>query len=875
MKNRFEQSAPLPLIAMLLIAAMLVIEQPTVRVALLLLALLIVVTVGIWPLMRRWRGRGGVRRPRRVLALWCLLGVIGVAGFGAMLATRPTLRTTYPAAQFVTAPGIAEQRGFYPPDTDTAGNQYVWTRDRGTLVFGFLVRKPVTFTLALRSAAIAGGPDAPVTVEVNGTAGGIFRPDPKDPQFQTFTLRLVPYDWGGERTEVRLLTETFMPGKSDTRTLGTMVQSIAVDTTEAWAGVGRRLWLLWAIPACALLACALPALSRLLPSPRAYLMGYGALAACALGAGCAVALIALLVRIGVIERDTYYVWLMALCFFAACFFGALLTLPLGAWGAASVLTRARQGIAASRLRALPDVVAAWVNAKRAPLPDEPEPSRRALACDLALLLVLAFGVRLLWVVLVPPWQAPDEPDHYSYVTQLVEQGRVPQTIAPDYPPFSTELMTSWKYSLLGDISSLGRGEPPQLAHLPVNFDYAVSRAYEAPREERRSGAAGAANPHPPLYYLIGAVPYALLRDAPIFSRMYAVRGASAALGALSCVFSYLFAFELRRSRRWGWALGCCMALLPMYAFITATVNNDVGMDCAGAALIWLVVRAWKRDEFSPRLALALGIAAGCALLTKATVYPIVLIAGIAVFAKTVQTWRASREHAARHAAALGLFAAPVAAFYLPWLFLQYHVAHQIKIITIPLAPLFRWLTGMVTAAAGGTDSVAIARSDIRFSLWDYLRFEQGRGGTYFDNLFIKDMWGVFGWLDVTLADPFYTAIAIFVIIGLIGSGAQIVGQARRRHSSLLLAGIVLAHVAFLFVVIDWFISYANSGHEFGLQGRYFFPVLAPALYLLLSGWEYLCGENGIALRLAPFAMALLQVVAVGTIIARYYGVVFG
>lgn len=872
MKNRFEQSAPLPLIAMLLVALVLVIEQPLVRVALLVFALLVGVVVGVRPLVRRWRGGSGAR-PRATIALWCLLGVIGFAGFGALLATRPTLRTTYAATRLATAPGIAEQRGFYPPDTDTAGNQYVWTRDRATLVFDFLIRKPVTFTLALRSAAIAGGPDAPVIVELNGKNVGTFSPDPKNPQFQTFTLRLVPFDWGGERTEMRLLTQTFVPGRNDTRTLGTMVQSVTVDTTEAWAGVGRRLWLLWAIPACALLAAGLLALSRRL---QTRLAGYGALAACALGAGCAALLIALLLRVGVIQRDTYYVWLVTLVFFVASFLTALMTLPLGAWGAASALTLTRQRIAASRLRGLPGRVGAWAQAARAPLPEGPEPGRRAIARDLGLLFVLAFGVRLLWVVLVPPWQAPDEPDHYSYVTQLVEQGRVPQTTAPGYPAYSAEVTTSWEYSLFGVISSLGRSEPPQLAALPVQFDYAAARAYEAPRAERRSGGAGRANPHPPLYYLIGAVPYALFRDAPVLTRLFAVRGASAALGALSAVFAYLLAVELRRSRRWGWALGCAMALLPMYVFITATVNNDVGMDAAAAALIWLTVRVWKRRELSPRLALAVGVAAGSALLMKVTVYPIVLIAGIVVLAKTIQAWHASRQHAVRYATALGAFAATTAAFYLPWLLLQYRYTNQIKIITIPLAPLFRWLAGAtIAAAAEPTNAPAAALAQIKFSLWQYLQYEQGRGWPYFSNVFIRSFWGIFGWLDVPLAPGVYTAITIVVLIGIAGALLQLALQHQWRRSIRLLIGIILTQVVFLFVVIDWYASYANSGQEFGLQGRYFFPALAPALYLLLSGWEYLCGENGVALRLAPLAMALLQVIAVGTMIARYYGVVFG
>lgn len=873
-RNRVESLAPLPLVTILLVIATLATARPLLKTALLILTvltltLLIGAAAGVRPLLRRLRATRGAQW---ITAPWLLLAVVGIAGFIAMVATRPTLQVTYPASAFTTAPGIAEQRGFYPPETDAAGNRYVWTRDRGTLVFDFLPRKPITLALALRSAAVAGGPDTPVTVEINGQPVGRLRPDPANPQFQTFTLRVTPNDWGGERTELRLSTQTFVPGRSDTRTLGTMVESVAVDTTEAWSGVARRLALLGAIPACALLAAGFLLWSRRSGAPLA---GYGALAFCALGAGGAALLAALVTRAGVIQRDTYYVWLLTLGLFIVTFSVALLALPLGAWGSASALARGWRRIAASRLGGLAGRIGARVQAARAPLPEEPEPQRRALARDLVLLFALAFGVRLLWVVLVPPWQAPDEPDHYSYVTQLVEQGRMPQTTAPGYPAYSEEVTASWGYTLIGAISSLGGNAPPPLAQLPVAYDYTTARAYEAPGAARRSGAAGRASPHPPLYYLIGAAPYALVRDAPILTRLYAVRSASAALGALSSVFAYLLAFELRRSRRWGWALGCAMALLPMYVFITATVNNDVGMDAAAAALLWLTVRVSKQATLSPRLAVAVGVAAGAALLMKVTVYAIVLVAGVVVLVKSVQAYRASRQHPARHAAAFGAFAASAAVLYLPWLVLLYRSTDQIKLISIPLAPLFRWLTGATTVAAGGPDRPPLAQFALRFPIGDYLRSQQERGWLYFDNLFIKDVWGMFGWLDVPLAEPVYTAIRVFVAIGGIGVALQCARQARWRRFSLLLAGIVLVQVFFLFVVIDWYGAYANSGQEFGLQGRYFFPVLAPALYLLLSGWEYLAGENGIALRLVPLAMALLLVVAVGTVIARYYGVVFG
>ena len=46
---------------------------------------------------------------------------------------------------------------------------------------------------------------------------------------------------------------------------------------------------------------------------------------------------------------------------------------------------------------------------------------RAITSDLVLLLLLAFSLRVIWVFLIPPWQAPDEPAHFAYIAHIGEQ----------------------------------------------------------------------------------------------------------------------------------------------------------------------------------------------------------------------------------------------------------------------------------------------------------------------------------------------------------------------------------------------------------------------------------------------------------------------
>jgi len=511
-----------------------------------------------------------------------------------------------------------------------------------------------------------------------------------------------------------------------------------------------------------------------------------------------------------------------------------------------------------------------------PPPAEPPPTHRDVRRDLALIFVVAFGIRLLWAVITPPWQAPDETAHFTYIQHLVEQREIPRRQNTPYPLASVEEVTSRDLTLFRGLTGAGTSQGGTLPYLPITYDYYAARAYQSSGTNRWSQAGGSATPYPPLYYFFGAIPYAVFRDAPILTRLFAIRCVTAILGALSCVFAYLLAYELRRTRRWGWALGLAMALMPMYAFITATVNNDVAMNLCATALIWLIVRAVPREDLSRPLALAVGLTSGMALLTKPAILPVVAIAGIVVYGKLLAGLRLSWNQAREAALNFGTYAISLLALYMPWLLFRARHYGDIGFAAVPVRVLTRFLTETPVAASSAHLSVGLppfAVSD--FSLWDYLSYEKGLGWRYFHDLFFRTFWGDFGWLDAPLADRFYLPlIAVYALAG-VGLLSQIFRQPTRRPILLVLLGIVAAQTIFLFIGVDWFEGFVVRGKGLGLQGRYFFPVLAPLLFLLLSGWDYLWGSRPAGLRIALAGMLALQLIALATMLTRYYGVVIG
>lgn len=865
--------SPLVLVALLLGAAFLATDEPRVRAGVLALAWGIVLVAGGRAAYRRWpRLAGGV--------LTVAGGLLAAVAFGVLATLNPPLKYTF----VPNVPGgpaeVVTTRGFYRSETDGAGNRFAWTQGRATLLLDFLVHRPVTLTVEMRSAALAaGGRDLPVAVVVNDQQVGELRPDPRDPAFQSLSLRFVPPDWGGERSEIKLVAPVFQaPG--DSRQLGTMVRAITIDKTEAWSGFARRLWLLWLVPACAALAVAGAWRARHAPT-RATVWRVGGVAACAIGGGAAAAITVLLWRIGPIEPTRYLVGVLAGGYLAAAFVTGAIALLAG-------VPRVQAG-GAWLARAVAPLMA-----RRTAAPPRAGQSRgtvgsgwRGVRGDLAAVFAVALAVRVIWALVVPPWLAPDEFDHYVYAAHVAEQGRLPYPDDERYPPYPVEVGKSADLALVPQLSSTLTGmTEASLPYLPVYHDYAAAREYRGKLADRQSAAGARATPYPPLYYLYAAVPYRIAYDTPVITRLYAVRVGSAVLGALACVCGYLFAWESRRgqgARQWGAALGLCMALMPQHGFITASANNDAALFFLCTALCWLLARLWWQSRAAFGLMFALGVVAGAIIVTKPTGLGVVVsVAGLVLLWVLARSWGAWGTLRPR-IVAVGAGMAGLLLISTPWFVYRRLVvdAPRPRAATEIFASWAGHFTGTITVAAATaadptTAPPALAQAAERtYSFAEYLATIGRHEPEHWHWLFVRTVWGMFGWLDEPLPARAYAAITVAVVIGLIGLVGLLLVQPPRRPAALLALALVLGQTAFLFVGADYFEGFRRSGFELGLQGRYFLPVLAPYLFLLLSGWQFLLRDRPVGLRLAPLAMLALLLVGFSTLLATYYGVTFG
>ncbi len=236
---------------------------------------------------------------------------------------------------------------------------------------------------------------------------------------------------------------------------------------------------------------------------------------------------------------------------------------------------------------------------------------RRLALSLFLLAALNF---VSWSLISPPFQAPDEVDHFAYTQSLVERGT-----EPSRDPASPLLRWSNQEGLLLEHMSFATDH--QIGDTTVPWLPLEQRRWEAAVASLHPSAANGggnetAATHGPIYYAALAPAYLLGGGSPL-SQLTLMRIVSALIGALTVLFTFLMVRELAPGRPWLAVLAALLVTFqPMYGFISGAINNDVGVNAGAAALELLLIRILRR-----------GLTVPTALLTGAVLALLPLVKG--------------------------------------------------------------------------------------------------------------------------------------------------------------------------------------------------------------------------------------------------------
>ncbi len=460
---------------------------------------------------------------------------------------------------------------------------------------------------------------------------------------------------------------------------------------------------------------------------------------------------------------------------------------------------------------------------------------------LALLLALSLIRGILYSAVTPPWQAPDEPDHFQYIAFLVRYHRFPtrQDIAAE------EWLQTQVYASMQEFGFWARR-----AHAP------------GPKvlEEEYRAAVG----HPPLYYLFGALLLAPFSRCDLVTQLHVLRLWSVLLGTLTVLVAYLTAKVLfPENASWQLAVPAFIVFLPMHTFITSSINNDSLAELLSSLVIYSLLRI-LRGGLSWQRVVSVACLLVSGLVTKRTTTFAIPLAALTIipFYYLKKSPKLSPTDEAPH-------------YPLRWLRPRY-----IWLLIVGAIGLGLWALTRHSPSAIRHPLFAIRYSPFALRYFRLLlepqRYTPAALKAYalFSLLTFASFWANFGWMNVPLDLSWYTALAAFSLLALCGLGLFAIRVVRGTETLE-----IWQRRAFLMLLLAVVLIFAQTS---GLmivqgtpqQGRYLFPALIPLTVFFTLGlrqWVPTRYRSVFPLALALGMFVLDSISLCCYIIPHFYG----
>lgn len=406
-----------------------------------------------------------------------------------------------------------------------------------------------------------------------------------------------------------------------------------------------------------------------------------------------------------------------------------------------------------------------------------ETKMRGSVWTVRLFVALFIGLSIQFAFATPIFEAPDEPQHFSFVSRIANRWRLPNQMAA------------------------GNGGAEQEGSQPPLF-YVTAAIVITPFERTGLGMLRQENPHAQTgnpgalsnyNHALQHEPYPVQFDPPR-AAVYAVRLLNVIFGAVTvwAVWRASRAAAPRHSKIALLATGLT-ALNPQFAFISGAVNNDALAAMWGSLVIWQTI-VMLREGFSLERSLALGVLVALSSMTKVSG---LLFGGIVAIAAAYlvgcrRDWRGFWTLALCGAM---LWAVIAGAWYARNLHLYGDFTGTVTML--------RWVGGRPPLGLG-----ALIREMSSLTI---------------------SYWGIFGWFNVLTPSLYYNMIDAGLMLATAGVAAGL-WRGRREHHQL---------PVWLFLLITFGLGLgalaAWTRITPGTQGRLLFPYIAAINTLIAFG----------------------------------------
>jgi 4-amino-4-deoxy-L-arabinose transferase-like glycosyltransferase len=489
-------------------------------------------------------------------------------------------------------------------------------------------------------------------------------------------------------------------------------------------------------------------------------------------------------------------------------------------------------------------------------------SRIALGAAIARVPVAAWMCALVallngaaWSIITPPFQGRDEPAHFAYVQLFAQSGTLPSR-ASEQSGFSPEE----ELVLEGVQQEKIKLGPETPAISSMSEQRTLTRDVNAGLSSVGSGEAGVATSEPPLYYAVESVPYALGAGNTL-AQLELMRLAGALLAAITALLTFFFLREVLPSVPWAATAGAaCVAVQPLFGFMSGTLNPDTMLYTVSAALFLCLARGFRRG-LTRRLAVTIGVLIAVGFLTKLNFIGLAFGVFAGLILLGARDFRSrGREALLWPAVAAGIGACPV---------LLYVLVNGLS--NHP----------SLGAASGATASLSKGSIFREISyIWEFYLPSLPGMRHYFAGIFTpRDIWfnrsvGLYGWIDTEFPDWVDNIALIFAGAIALLCGRELVLRRQKLRARLPELAVYVAMTLGVLLMVG-IASYSSwIAHE-GVEGfgdpRYLLPMLpllGAVVTLAVRGagrWAPATGAVILVVFLAHDIFSQLQVVA------RYYG----
>ncbi|MDP8235540.1 MAG: DUF2142 domain-containing protein [Candidatus Erginobacter occultus] len=427
------------------------------------------------------------------------------------------------------------------------------------------------------------------------------------------------------------------------------------------------------------------------------------------------------------------------------------------------------------------------------------------------------------IVLIPPWQSPDEPTHFEYA-KVLAQGEYPWSPRPDFQLQERIIVSLDRYDYWRYVG--------------------VERPLPLPKIFRKgpflSIAPTQIGKNPPLYYFIASL---ILRLSPfrsletelyllrIFSLFFTILTVALVGGCAAEVFG--------RSSPLVPAAAAAAAFIPQFLVIGTSVSPDPAINFCGAAVIYLTLK-FQKTGFSLSRTIIILLCFGLGLLANYKIL-ILLVALPGVVIIHLLFHRGNDLSPGR---AVGWAGGVFLSLLVGYLALAWYYPSIARLFTARLNILCSTL-------------VSFLRGQTVFP---------PRYWSWFNNELFKSFWLKYGHLQFELPPAVYLMLKIFSLISLLGLGLFLVRwvSARKiprcREGELVITLLVFAALALGAYYLFWGLKGANTT----TQGRHLFLVMPAWAILITLGWSSLFPARwdrsvGYGLLAAFFLLAVVSI----------------